>query len=64
MERARRSALIGVLVSHVVHVFVLSPAVGGDDLAERDKKLYEKPLINLSCSRQVSIRSLIRVYTP
>lgn len=31
-------------------------------LGREAQKLYEKPLINLSCSRQVSIRSLIRVY--
>ena len=37
--------------------------LGGSAWAKRDKKLYEKPLINLSCSRQVSISSLIRVST-
>lgn len=52
--------------SHVSSCARLSSlvAVGGNARAERDKKLYEKLLINLSCSRQVSIRSLIRVFTP
>lgn len=37
-------------------VCLFSVQAGGDARPETDKKLYEKTLINLSCSRQVSIR--------